>query len=246
MKMTLLEIVQTILNKMSSDEVNSIGDTIESLQVAEEVKTTFYHMWGNIEQPYQYNLVALEPSLDPAKPTHMGVPENVDNFKWIKYNAGSAAEPNYKALCYETPEAFLQRTDSWNDNSGVLTVQDYSGSYLVVRTDGPPRYYTLFDDEHVVFDSYDADVDDTLQASKVQAFAQTIPSWTMEDSFIPDLPAKHFPQLVAESASACMSYLKQMPSPIDQMRARQQYVRHFNNRNRQLKADDLVLDYGRS
>lgn len=246
MKLTLLEMTQTILNKMSSDEVNSIGDTTESMQVANEIKTTFYNMWGNIEQPYQYNLVALEPSVDILRPTHMKVPENVDNFKWIKYNTGTAAEPAYQFVEYRTPEEFLYNIGHYTDNSYAQTVQDYSGSYIVIQNNSHPSYFTMFDDEYIVFNSYDADVDDTLQASKVQAFAQTIPSWTMEDSFVPNLPAKHFPQLVAEAAAACSAYFKQVASPIDQQRARQQYVRHFNNRNRQLKADDMVLDFGRS
>lgn len=246
MKMTLLDIVQTILNKMNSDEVNSIGDTTESMQVAEEVKTTFYHMWGNIEQPYQYNLIPLEASIDVTRPTHMRVPENVDSFKWIKYNAGTNSEPNYIDVQYLSPEEFLWRNSKYTDTSYSQTVQDFSGSYIVVQSNSAPHYFTLFDDQWVVFNSFDAAVDDTLQSSKVQAFGQRIPSWLMADDFIPDLPAKHFPQLVAEAAEACSAYFKQMPSYIDQKRARQQYVRHFNNRNRQIAAADMVPDFGRS
>jgi hypothetical protein len=37
-KMTLLEMTQNILSAMNSDEVNSITDTVESLQVAEEIQ----------------------------------------------------------------------------------------------------------------------------------------------------------------------------------------------------------------
>jgi hypothetical protein len=245
MKMTLLEIVQQIHSKLSSDEINSIGDTVESQQVANEVKATYYDMIGNIELPYQYNFVALEPSVDTAKPTHMKVPDNVDNFKWIQYNSGTAAEPDYKEINFLTPEQFILKVSDYKDSNSPLVVQDYSGTYLTVYSDKQPQWYTLFDDVHVVFDSYDSSVDDTLQASKVRAYAQTIPSWTMEDDFIPDLPAKHFPQLLAEAAQACMVYQKQTNSPIDQMRARRQYVRHFNNRNRRLGSEDKVLDFGR-
>lgn len=35
MKLTLLEIVQDILNSMDSDEVNTISETIESDQIAQ-------------------------------------------------------------------------------------------------------------------------------------------------------------------------------------------------------------------
>jgi hypothetical protein len=39
-KMTLLEIVQDILSDMDSDEVNSINDSVESLQLAQMIKST--------------------------------------------------------------------------------------------------------------------------------------------------------------------------------------------------------------
>ena len=40
-KMTVLEMVQDILNDMDSDEVNSINDTIEAQQVANTVRTVY-------------------------------------------------------------------------------------------------------------------------------------------------------------------------------------------------------------
>jgi len=40
-KMTVLEIVQDILNDIDGDEVNSIDDTLESEQVAQIVKSTY-------------------------------------------------------------------------------------------------------------------------------------------------------------------------------------------------------------
>jgi hypothetical protein len=246
MKLTLLELTQQILNKLDSDEVNSIGDTVESMQIANEIKVTYYDMIGNIEMPYQYNLIPLEPSGDITKPTHMSVPVEVDNFKWIQYNQGTAAEPEYVEVQYLDKESFILRVSNFKDTGNVLTVQDYSGSYLVVGNADHPKYYTMFDDVHLVFDSYDATVDDTLQASKVRAYGQTIPSWSMTDDFVPDLPTKHFPQLLAEATQACMAYWKQANSPVDQMRARRQYVRHFNNRNRKLGSEDRVLDFGRS
>jgi len=240
MKMTLLEIVQRIHSALNSDEINSIGDTVESQQVAQEVKTTYYDMIGNIEMPYQFSLFNLEASGDADRPTHMTVPENVDSFKWIQYNKGTAAEPDYQEIEYLTPEQFIVKTSVYSEAGSPIIVEN-----LVIKTDKHPQWYTLFDDEEVVFDSYDSEVDDTLQASKTRVYGQTIPTWSMTDDFVPDLPAKHFPQLVAEATQACMVYQKQTNSPIDQMRARRQYVRHFNNRTRKEKADSEVLDFGR-
>jgi len=52
MKLTLLEIVQDIMNDMDGDEVNAISDTIESQQVAQIVKTTYLEMMANRNWPH--------------------------------------------------------------------------------------------------------------------------------------------------------------------------------------------------
>jgi hypothetical protein len=50
-KMTLLEMVQNIASALETDEVSSISDTVESLEIAEEIKTTFYEQFNNILVP---------------------------------------------------------------------------------------------------------------------------------------------------------------------------------------------------
>ena len=43
-KLTLLDMTQDILSDIDSDEVNSISDTPDSLQVAGIIKSSFYDM----------------------------------------------------------------------------------------------------------------------------------------------------------------------------------------------------------
>lgn len=245
MKLTLLELTQQILNKMNGDEVNSIGDTVEATQVAYEIQATYYAMLDNIEWPYQYNLTALEASVDVTRPTHMRLPEAVDNFKWIKYRDSSITDSVvYNPVEYLQPEEFLEAIFNHTTDQSIQ-VQDYSGAYFLVGSNRDPKFYTTFDDEHIVFDSYDSSVDSTLQSSKVIAMAQTIPTFVMEDNAVPNLPTRYFPMLLAEATAACFFYAKQMQSPIDERRARRSYVRHFNNVNRAQEADKTVIDFGR-
>lgn len=246
MKLTVLEMTQRIANKMGSDEINSIGDSTDSMSIAMEIRDTYYDMIGNIEMPDQYSLTYLEASGDTEKPTHMKAPERLDNFKFIEYNNGTNEEPDYHTVEYLSPYEFLKKTGAYNEGNLAITVQDTGGSYLTIGTNRHPKWYTLFDDEWVVFDSYDATVDDTLQASKIRAYAQTIPTFSLTDNYYPDLPVKYFPQLLAEATAACFTYWKQTPSPTDERRARRQYVRHFNNRTRLLDSENAVLDFGRS
>lgn len=244
MRMTLLEIVQQILNKTNGDEINSIGDNTESMQIALEVQSTFYSMLDNIEWPHQYNLIALEASVDTDRPTHMKVPRAIDNFKWIRYRDGESTTPIYNKVDYLKPDEFIERT-MVNTLGSSIDVEDYSGAHLLIGNDRDPQHYTSFDDVYMVFDSYNATVDSTLQSSKVMAMGQTIPAFELTDTAYPDIPTKYFPMLLAEATAACFWYSKQMQSPIDERRARRSFVRHFNNIHRSQEANQEVLDFGR-
>src|SRR3546814_1682508 len=70
---------------------------------------------------------------------------------------------------------------------------------LTIRTDAAPTYFTSFDDKTLIFDSYDSAADSTLQKSKVQVYAYTIPAWVHADDAIPDLPEMAFYLLVEEA-----------------------------------------------
>ena len=76
-------------------------------------------------------------------------------------------------------------------------------------SDTSPTYFTSFDDEYLVFDSYDIDVDSTLQTSKTQCQGKVRTSFSLVDTFIPDLPVQMFSYLLNESKSTCFLVLKQ-------------------------------------
>lgn len=213
MKYTLLQIVQNILNDMDGDEVNSIDDSFESTQVAEIVKTTYYAMISNKNWPHTRRSLQLESSGDDAYPTHMSVNDEVKELCFINYNAvkQGSTRRDYKKVAYLNPDDFLRvlnRRDS--DSDKVDVIQDYTGVELLISNDTYPKYYTSFDDKNIVFDSYDSDVDSTLQKSKVQSFAYIIPAWEHDDEFIPDLPSEAFSALIAEAKSTASLALRQV------------------------------------
>lgn len=83
--MTLLEMTQSILASLGSDQVNSISDTVESVQVAEILKQTYYNMLGRYDLPEHNQLVQLVASTDPTQPTLMTLPAGVSRIEWVKY-----------------------------------------------------------------------------------------------------------------------------------------------------------------
>lgn len=213
MKMSLLDIVQDILSDMSSDEVNSIDDTPESLQVAQIVKSTYYAMISNRNWPHTKKLIALTASGTNLRPTHMTVPSNVKEMVLINYDTARLTDTRklYKEVKWLNNDEFLFMLNSRNSsNSDTVVVEDLSGIELIIQKNKAPNYYTSFDDETVVFDSFDETVDSTLQADKLQAIGYVIPEWTHSDSFIPDLPSEAFPALLEEAKSKSMFKLKEV------------------------------------
>lgn len=211
-KKTLLEIVQDILNDLESDEVNSISDTVEAAQVAQIVRSTYEAIIGGKDWPHLNELFQLD-SGTVARPTHMKLPENILKINWVKYNKRKTTDTKDFVLevVYKEPEDFLKLLDERDSSSTTVDViTDASGVSLNVLNNAAPSYYTSFDNEYLVFDSYDSAVEANLQNSKTQCYGQRDPTFTLSDSFIPDLPVQMFPYLQNEAKSTAFLLLKQM------------------------------------
>lgn len=246
MRKTLLEITQIILSKMDSEEVNSIGDTTESLQVAQEVETTFYELAGGLSVPERNKLISFESLQEPTiRPNYLKTKEVVDNFQFVVYNIGTDEAPEHKTIKYVTPEDFLRMTMQ-TQGSSIMVVEDFDGARFTIKTDNHPTYYTMFNDTHLVFDSFNITVDDTLQESKAYGYGQVLPVFEMRDDYVPDLPTKYFPWLIAEAASMCFINHKQTPNSKEEQRAERQKKRQLNNLHRFTDEQfSRVNNYGR-
>lgn len=223
-KMTLLEITQEILSDMNSDEVNSIGDTVEAMQVATIVKRTYFNILNDRLWPSTKSLIKLVPYSDSAHPTHMKLAADSVEIDWVRYDiAGVGEPPNYQPMIYKPPHEFVQLLLSRDvSDPATQTVLEPSGVPLFIRTDAAPTYYTSFDDETLVFDSFDTAVDSSMQASKIHVYGASEPEWRMEDLFVPVMPAKYFPYLVNEAKSTAFLKIKEVFSQKDDQNAQRQ------------------------
>lgn len=228
MKMSLLEMVQDIMSDMSSDAVNYIDETEESLQVVQIIKSTYNEMMTRREWPHLQRLLTLSSYGSVNHPTLMIPPENLRRLEWINYNRRSAAAPqdNFQPVKYLAPNNFVQLTNTRNiANPGVLLVVLPSGTTIRVLNNVPPSYWTSFDDSLVVFDSFDRSIENTLQGPQSQCMAHVYPTWETIDTFVPDIPTHLFPALLAEAKSACFYTLKsQANEKAEQQSSRQQRV----------------------
>lgn len=249
MKLCLLDMVQDILSDMDSDEVNSIDDTVESRQVAQIVKTTYMNMCSNRNWGDQKKLITLDHAGDITKPTHLKFPENFKELQYIAYNVKDSenisAIDEYRKLEYRYPDEFLRIVNTRpRNNDGYIQVQDYGGVSLFIRNDAPPQYWTSFDDEYIVCDSYDSQVDSTLQAAKTQCLAVLMPTWEMRDAFVPKLPIEGYAALLADAKSTAFLVLKQMANEKAEATARKQQT-WLARKNSTAKSGQRYQTYGR-
>jgi hypothetical protein len=84
-KFTLLQMTQNVLSGLSSDEINSISDTTESLQVAQIIQNKYYDILTRGNLPDDNQLIQLTPSGNPIQPTLMFIPSGTSSLKWVNY-----------------------------------------------------------------------------------------------------------------------------------------------------------------
>lgn len=225
---TLLQIVKNTLESMDSDPVDAIflasGGTEESEQIASFASQLYEYMHNIYDWPYTKFLTKLDSVGDSEKPNYLRIPNTVGEVIWVKYR-----ERDVKWL---TPEEFIEVTNARNkivkDSNGIMvstladntvSIQSFDKINLYIKTDSNPTYYTSFDDEYLVFDSYDSINETTLQQSQNVIYAVKSSAFSLDDNFIPDFPEKMYPFFQAELNRECHLRLKQVDSPIDSKRA---------------------------
>lgn len=232
MKMTLLKIVQDILSSMDSDEVNSISDTTESLQVATAVKHAYVDIVSRSNLPGHFDLFELNASLDPNKPTIMRLPDNCIGLNWVKYDKrmDGDTEPSYQKVDYLPQDTFFDYVFGYKDQGQADTVRfqitgpNNSSIDIVGLNNKAPTYYTSFNDTTIIFDSYDSSVDNTLMKNKTICYGEFGRVFLMEDSFVPDLDERQFSLLYNEAKASCFADLKQIANERAEQKVRKGWV----------------------
>jgi hypothetical protein len=328
---TLLQMTQNILSALGSDEINSIADTPESLQVAQTIQNKYYDIAYRGDLPEHDLIYQLVPSGNFTIPTLMTLPSHASKLEWLKYfdtSIGQTLQQDQFGSFSHDLNLDIEITTNWTTTStttnsltlGVKTftvtsntlpvtigqgvsmtsgtatmfgnVTNYSGftmtinvyqisgsgtfsSWTLVSTlnnsqagykyvtiipinqffdmvnsfnpadsdvfeyqftesgnkytlyyknDSTPQYCTVLSNFYVLFDSFDATQDSTLQASKTLAFGQTVPAFQFTDNFIPQMNDQSFSLLINEAKILAFYELKQMPHPIADAEVKRQWA----------------------
>lgn len=250
---------QDILSNMSSDEVNSISDTTESLQIATIIKHKYFDIISRTTLPEHTQLIQLDPSLTITEPTLMFIPDGVVDIQWIKYrdtNPDTSIVPEYKYVTILPIDQFLDTVNGFNlsdANVDSFTFVDASNGFpgnftLYYKNDRQPCYCCILSNYYVLFDSFDNTQDSTLQDSKTMCFGTVVPTFSMVDSFTPDLDAGQFSLLLNEAKALAFYELKQQPHAKAEQEIKRQWSSTQKNKaviNRPTYFNEFP-DFGRS
>lgn len=247
MKRNLLQIVQSVIRSLDLDPVNDVNDTPEAIQIADLARDVYEEISVNQDWAYKRTMTALSPSSDPDRPTHMKLPDNLVLLHWVNYNKkkNASEKDRYEKVQYLYPDEFIRKANGQNtDNEHIKVVTDYSGVPFSIRTDQAPTYWTSFDDEFVVFDSYEQKSGATLVGARTQVYGSFIRPWSYDQSFIPHMPADVFPHYLAELKSVCSVVLKQVTNEKFEQQSRRQRTWLYQ-RNANVNQGHRFPNYGR-
>lgn len=230
MKQTVLELTQTILASMDSDEVNSINDTVESYDIAILLRDVYYDIAVELNLDAHESLFELEDSGDSDQPVIMYLPENVSKMYWLKYNNQLVTEDNSSYLPVEHKDFsdFYQMQNGLHLNTSDVAEMTFTMNEedfeIMYSTDRFPTLYTHIGNQVLLFDAINTDEDTTLQKEKTMCGGLVYPTFTVEDDFTPTLDAAQFPYYRNRAKVRAFSEKKQVQNQEAASEARNQKV----------------------
>jgi hypothetical protein len=237
MKQNLLSLVQSILSSLEGTPVNSIGDTEEAMMIASTIKDTYFNIIAARVIPEHGDFIKIDALSDLSRPTFFKYNERLKEITSFHYNVDKEGGVQWREIHWLEPLDFVARLPA----RGKLVNTGKTSFY--VGDNAMPSFYTSFDDEYLVLNSYDKEVDDTLQQSKSRVFGYTYPEFLLSDTFTPDLDATMFPYLLAESKSVCFSLFKSPDPKIEQ--AAKRLKNGIQNDMTRTRKDNARPRYGR-
>jgi hypothetical protein len=238
---TLLDVVQSILSDANGDEVSSLGDTVEATQCANIVANVYEDIAAEYDIQAVKRLFKLDGDADTDSPCHMRIPEEFHSVEWIKYDRRLNIDDAqaFTDVTYLYPKDFMDMVNQrLIGATNVTTSLDPSGVLIHVLDNQAPTYYTLFDDRHLVFDSYNASVEATLHQAKTQAYGQTTNKLVIADATVITLPPELVPLLVNEARAMFFDVhaggaTQRIERRASRSRVRVQRIRHTMRNNKE-------------
>lgn len=220
MSRTLLYTVQRVLEKLDLDVVNSINDSQDAVLIAREAEDTFFDLINRNEWPERYDLIDLESVGSTSNPTALRLPSNVLRITSLRYDITEDGDENqsFRTIEQLDPEEFLDIVYARKSSLSNVQEVSYKGIPLYVYNDQQPTYFTTFDNNLLVLDSFVNTTETTLNGTKAVCRGSFLPSWQHTDNFVIPLDNNTYPLYLAELSSACSISLNGAVLPTEEFR----------------------------
>lgn len=218
MKLTLLSVVQSYLNRVSDFYVNSIFDTETAQQAATIAEEVYYSMTQKFRDwEFTSTVATLDSVSDATKPNYLKLPDGLQRLQGLTLsynNSNDTRDINYLPVEYLEPEDFLKHIGKRSDTlDNTQVVEDFGGTRFVIYNDRYPRYWTSFDGQRLVFDAFNGDQETTLHASKSRAAYTQEAVFLQQDDFVIPIP-EHMSELYRDTVIVeCYEHLLQQAAP---------------------------------
>tara|TARA_R110000751_G_scaffold110047_1_gene207455 strand:- start:2498 stop:3235 length:738 start_codon:yes stop_codon:yes gene_type:complete len=233
------------MSAMDSDAVNSISENEEASSIADMIETTYYDLVTNRTIPEHKEIFELTALSDSTRPAMMEIPSTVEGIEWIQYDKRQSASDTrlrWEDVVYKKPRAMmnlLNSRDSTNTTDVVIMPSKNTTTVdFLILNNVQPSFWTVFDDHYVVFDSYVAAIDTTVEQGKTKGYGTKEPTWTKDDTFVPDLDINLFPLLLSASKAVCLATFKSSVNPTVSGAARSHLIRTQANKSKSKQVND--------
>jgi|10_taG_2_1085330.scaffolds.fasta_scaffold03006_5 hypothetical protein len=251
MEKTLLKMVQNTLSLMDSDEINSIGDTIEGEQIAVCYSTIYDQIVTEYSLPGKNKTIRIGATDDNSLgKTRLFLNQDMMSIDNIQYDVRDAVSdpPNYTTITVISNQEFLDRQINKDTSDSNILSQTWPNTDITfgVYTNKAPRYATLVEDRILVFDSIDIANDSTqLQASKSRVSGEVQDALSINDTTEVTLPGELLNLLETNATELAFDLYKQVtPTKITHL-ARKARVRQQRNKFKFRDQRRTGEDYGR-
>lgn len=233
MRYSLLDVVQKTLASMDGDEVNSVYDTTESLQVATMAEITYNDILTTADLPEDFRLYSLNSSGNTNLPLVMYRPEQYESLLWLKYKRNletdSSTDLRWTMLKSVPIDEFLKRSDGLDEDAAnvatMLLPTANTNVEIKYYNDRSPDYYTTFDDKTVIFSSIDLGVESTLQSSKSLAYGAYTSQFVLINSFTPGFDSGVHQIWLNETIALASARLRQVSDAKAEKSARKGWIK---------------------
>lgn len=223
MKLTLLSVVQSYLNRVSDFYVNSIFESDTSQQAAQIAEEVYYSLSQKFNDwEWTTKVGTLDSVADADRPNYLKIPDNVQRLETCTMyynNTTEEREADYRSVAYLEPHMFLEKMSRRSEKyEYAQVVEDFGGSKFVVYNNTYPRWWTSFDGEYVVFDSYNIEFETTLHEDKSRIIYSEEAVFLQQDDFVIPIP-EHLSELYRDLVIVeCYEHLLQQNAPASMVR----------------------------